>query len=434
VVAAPPGLGATAASGPDEHDAVRLVAAEAHGHRRRWVFIHVLGCSAALPARHAHEAGRAGEESDDPAEKCRSLYYRAVTGDGVELDFDVALSYAGEDRAYVERVATELRQRGVRVFYDEFLIAEMWGADLYAFLDDVYRRRAKFAVVFVSHHYARKAWTNHERQSAQARAFAEQNTYLLPVLLDDTELLGLRPTVGVVDARRFSPEALVDLIQRKLTPPPDAPEKRYGVPRGLDQRRELIAVRPPAWEFLLFGGVLRDGKQALEPKHRDHELRFARRSAAVLVSGDEAAAFISRRSKVLSVEISAVVGLLTSSSQEWAFGPPGTAGDPARIVHLATRLVDFYEYLLDWSAEIRAATPPDDFARVFGLVADMAVLPIAQTRDFIDRYVERLGPVPELLARGEDVDLSMRWDLQIDPATTKQVSREIKRLKRRGRW
>src|SRR2546430_17441156 len=91
-----------------------------------------------------------------------------------EREFDVALSFAGEDRQYVERVATALRERRVKVFYDEFMLVELWGIDLFSYFDDVYRNRARFAVIFVSKDYVRKTWTSHERQSAQARALSDQ--------------------------------------------------------------------------------------------------------------------------------------------------------------------------------------------------------------------------------------------------------------------
>jgi hypothetical protein len=359
-------------------------------------------------------------------------------GGGVtEPDFDVALSFAGEDRAYVEQVATILRGRSVKVFYDEFVTAELWGTDLYTYLDDVYRRRARFAVVFVSHHYARKAWTNHERQSAQARALTEQHSYLLPVRLDDADLPGLRPTVGYVDARRTTPAALAELVEQKLVPRrlSTTVRRRYGVPRGLEQRRELIAARPPGWEYLLFAGVLADGKQALESKSRDNELRFARRSDTVLDTEDDARAFISRAFRTISAELPRVEeNLLSRSAQEWAFGPRGTAGDPERIVHLGTRVVEFYEYLLDWSATLRASTPPGTYAKIYEIVADFANLPIRQTREFIDRYVEKLGPVPELLERGESVELSLEFVINADPAVSKAFDKELRRLKRRGKW
>jgi hypothetical protein len=117
-------------------------------------------------------------------------------------DFDVALSYAGEDRGYVAAIANGLREAGVRVFCDEFQVTDLWGVDLYGYLDDVYRKRARFTIVFISQNYAAKAWTSHERQSAQARAMNEAGPYLLPVRLDDAELPGLRLTVSYIDARQ----------------------------------------------------------------------------------------------------------------------------------------------------------------------------------------------------------------------------------------
>ena len=42
-------------------------------------------------------------------------------------DFHVALSFAGEDRRYVERVANALREMGLRVFYDKHEVASLWG-------------------------------------------------------------------------------------------------------------------------------------------------------------------------------------------------------------------------------------------------------------------------------------------------------------------
>ena len=36
------------------------------------------------------------------------------------IEYDVALSFAGEDRAHAEALASSLRDNGARVFYDEF--------------------------------------------------------------------------------------------------------------------------------------------------------------------------------------------------------------------------------------------------------------------------------------------------------------------------
>src|SRR5215813_13480167 len=105
-----------------------------------------------------------------------------------EPRYDVALSFAGEDRLYVEKVAFALRNEGVKIFYDDYEKVTLWGRDLYAHLDWVYRGASRYCVVFISRHYAEKVWTNHERASAQARALIENQEYVLPARFDDTEV------------------------------------------------------------------------------------------------------------------------------------------------------------------------------------------------------------------------------------------------------
>ncbi len=61
----------------------------------------------------------------------------------INYDYDVALSFAGEDRNFVEQVAQILHQLDLRVFYDRYEEANLWGKDLYVHLDQVYRTKSK---------------------------------------------------------------------------------------------------------------------------------------------------------------------------------------------------------------------------------------------------------------------------------------------------
>jgi hypothetical protein len=137
--------------------------------------------------------------------------------DTIVPNYHVALSFAGEDRDYVEKVAIQLRAAGVEVFYDLFEEADLWGKDLYAHLSEVYQKKAIYTVIFVSAAYRDKLWTNHERRSAQARAFSESSEYILPALFDKTvEIPGLLKTTGHIDLTKKTPEQLADLIVEKL--------------------------------------------------------------------------------------------------------------------------------------------------------------------------------------------------------------------------
>ncbi|MDQ2889952.1 MAG: TIR domain-containing protein [Gemmatimonadota bacterium] len=178
-----------------------------------------------------------------------------------EFSYDVALSFAGEDRKYVGAVADKLVSVGVRVFYDEYEPATLWGKDLYVHLRDVYRNRARFTILFASEHYGAKVWTNHERESAQARALQERSEYILPVRFDDSEIPGLLPTTGHVDARLVGPDELVEMVLAKLEiaslhPASAAP------PLPGDSRKGFESLRARA-AFLAAAAQLEDAKRDL---------------------------------------------------------------------------------------------------------------------------------------------------------------------------
>jgi hypothetical protein len=144
--------------------------------------------------------------------------------------YDVALSFAGPDREYVEHVADLLTHNGVAVFYDKYEEADLWGKNLYTHLSDIYSNKSRYCVMFVSQHYAERLWTNHERQSAQERAFRENEEYILPVRLDDTPIPGLLSTISY--AANKTPEQLARMILQKIgntgavQTPPDRGKER----------------------------------------------------------------------------------------------------------------------------------------------------------------------------------------------------------------
>ena len=129
--------------------------------------------------------------------------------------YDVALSFAGEDREYVEKIAKGLKKNGISVFYDKFETASLWGKDLYQYLSHIYKDNARYCVIFISESYKNKAWTKHELRNAQNRAFLENKEYILPIFLENVELDGLNDTTGQLNTFEFSESEIVDLIIEK---------------------------------------------------------------------------------------------------------------------------------------------------------------------------------------------------------------------------
>jgi tetratricopeptide (TPR) repeat protein len=135
--------------------------------------------------------------------------------DTQSFKYDVAISFAGEDRDVAESVVKALKARTISVFYDADETAELWGTNLVDGLTRLYHKEARFALMLVSRHYAQKTWTKLERKAIQARAFMQDDPYLLPLKIDYTELEGILPTDGYVEWKN-NPEYIADLIQKKL--------------------------------------------------------------------------------------------------------------------------------------------------------------------------------------------------------------------------
>ena len=154
------------------------------------------------------------------------------------FEYDVGLSFAGEQREYAEQVATDLRSRGIRPFYDDYEKDTLWGKDLYAHLSEIYQHMCRYCIIFISKEYAEKVWPNRERQSAQARAIEERQEYILPARFDDTQIPGLLDTVGYVDLTQTTPSEIGELIAGKL----GKETRQHYLPPTLDRLFESLGI------------------------------------------------------------------------------------------------------------------------------------------------------------------------------------------------
>lgn len=130
-------------------------------------------------------------------------------------NYDVVISFAGEDRTYAAMIAKGLVAKGLKVFYDDFERPVLWGHNLYEYLSDLYQNQARYSVALISKHYARKRWAQLEWKAIQARCFRECEPYCLPVRLDGTELAGLLPTTAYLSVERDDIDGIVAAIASK---------------------------------------------------------------------------------------------------------------------------------------------------------------------------------------------------------------------------
>jgi len=143
-------------------------------------------------------------------------------------EYDVAVSFAGEDREYVREIAKKLKAKKLNVFYDEFEDTKLWGKDLYQYLHYIYKECALFCVIFVSSNYIKKAWTRHELKAAQNRAFLDNKEYILPLLLEPgINLPGLPDTTGYICAKNYTATQIAKKIYEKVFSVKPAKEEEF---------------------------------------------------------------------------------------------------------------------------------------------------------------------------------------------------------------
>jgi hypothetical protein len=200
-------------------------------------------------------------------------------------------------------------------------------------------------------------------------------------------------------------------------------------PRTPEEMAELLRTQPSGWEYLLYAGVLLEGRQALEDKYRDHDVGFAPTGGPHV---DEHGAIKRLQEAFREAEGfgTRVERLLDPTAQERAFGAPGEPGDTERIKHLGRRLVDVYESMLDWAADLRTVHVPEEFRHAFELAARMIDQPLKEFRDFIDRLVSVMDGLAAQLAEPdtEPIEIELELRLSIDECVAGAFHTELERL------
>lgn len=137
-----------------------------------------------------------------------------------ETDYDIALSFAGEDRAYADSLRDALEDLGHTVFYDMAEQHRFLGEDVEAFLGPVYASGSRYVVAILGEMYGRKRWTLFE--ASQYRDRIEQGQVIPiwskrvpPTPFDETRRVG---GLDFDPDRPELPQALAhaEVISRKL--------------------------------------------------------------------------------------------------------------------------------------------------------------------------------------------------------------------------
>ena len=127
-------------------------------------------------------------------------------------EYDVFISHASEDKeAVVRPLANALKDKGVKVWYDEF---ELKIGDSLRRKIDQGLSKSRFGIVVISKSFVKKGWTNYELDGLMTKAISGQQI-LLPIWHDITkqEVIDYSPSLADKVARHTSQETVEEIAE-----------------------------------------------------------------------------------------------------------------------------------------------------------------------------------------------------------------------------
>jgi len=369
---------------------------------------------------------------------------------GATDTIDLFISHAGEDKDTVARpLSKALEARGWSVWLDEL---ELTIGDSLSGGIDAALARSRYGVVVLSRSFFAKEWPQRELAGLAAREVDAGSKVILPVwhkvdhryiiqrspILADRlgaltsrgieqvadELSAALTRAGVRAGAGLAQEPVVQAVQ------PDEGVLRLTIPSTSEEQARVVAERPEFWEYLLFVGVLVQGRSELETKWGDHELQLPRgpRRDVDLASAND---FLGREIGWIQKHI-VLDRIMSPSIYEQAFGAPGQPGDATKIAGVARRLLSMYESWLDWAAGLRNASVPSEYEEVLETTACVIDGPVLSVREFIDHVAHQTARLPELASDGTDehpITLTFELKLDIEDEVVERNSRAWKKLR-----
>jgi len=103
-------------------------------------------------------------------------------------EFDIAISFAGENRDLARYITESLEMLDIHTFYDEMFEANFLGKTWSTQFQEIFGEQSRFVLCILDEHHAKKIWPTFEREHFTPRIPDES---VIPVFLDETKFVGI---------------------------------------------------------------------------------------------------------------------------------------------------------------------------------------------------------------------------------------------------
>lgn len=187
----------------------------------------------------------------------------------------------------------------------------------------------------------------------------------------------------------------------------------------------LVAERPPYWEYLLFSQALADALARHQGLKRDVELGISFAAPRRVEPTDLLASLSTEFDG--AARISSGLAALMNTALPSALGPPGVAGDPEAICHVAARIGDAYRAALEWSLRIREISTDPEWQKLVTIASGFTQSMIRDIEEFSERL---LREIPEALSapKTPGSPRTVEFTLTLTAPDLTELNAELQRL------
>ena len=188
----------------------------------------------------------------------------------------------------------------------------------------------------------------------------------------------------------------------------------------------LAIESPKGWEWLLFAQVLKDRVESYSNKRMDTELGISFGEPISLEEFHDITSWVSSRFDWISSTIVQLSNALNTGLIR-AVGESGESGNIQRIIHLATRIGEGYEQLLEWNLQFLRVSVDENFERLISLASKFSSNAINEIEEFASNLYDDIeGHMSNMDTYDEGTVIEITLTITV-PETSEFIS-EVERL------
>lgn len=137
-------------------------------------------------------------------------------GKANEFIYDVAISFAGENRELAGFIVDSLRKSDYEVFFDEFYEANYLGTSWESHFEKIFNKESRYVICILDKYHKEKIWTTFERDCFSERI---KDGAVIPIFLDNTKFKSITSDIACLEFK-FNPKdpSWKDKIKEQILP------------------------------------------------------------------------------------------------------------------------------------------------------------------------------------------------------------------------